>query len=87
MFKILLDGTKPVFGVSNKSILKPVSSATETSQKIGILLEACLDMILFKTRITKELISLRGWAGWSAPLLLANPEDRFFPVKAQILTA
>ena len=30
-------------------------------------------MILSKKRTTKTLISLRGCAGWSAPLLFANP--------------
>ena len=40
------DATKPVFGVSDKGRLKPVSSATETSQKIEILLVESLDMIL-----------------------------------------
>ena len=30
-------------------------------------------MILSKKRITKALIRLRGCAGWSAPLLFANP--------------
>ena len=50
--------TKPVFGVSNKARLKPVSSATETSKKIKISLMTSLDMILFKKRITKALISL-----------------------------
>ena len=30
-------------------------------------------MILSSKRITKALISLRRWAGWSAPLLFANP--------------
>ena len=34
-------------------------------------------MIISKKRITNALISLRGCAGWSAPLLFANPEDRF----------
>ena len=67
---------KPVFGVSDKVRFKPVSSATETSCKIDILLVARLDMILSKKRITKALISLRGCAGWSAPVLFANPEDR-----------
>ena len=41
-------------------------------------------MILFKKRITKALISLRGCAGWSAPLLFANPEDRFSCDEAHI---
>ena len=43
--------------------LKPVSSAV-----------ASLDLILSKKRLTKALISLRGCAGLSAPLLFANPE-------------
>ena len=77
-----LDTTKPVFGVSNKAGLKPVSSATETSQKIEILLEASLDMILSKKQTTKALVSLHGCAGWSAPLLFANPEDRLSRVEA-----
>ena len=35
-------------------------------------------MILFKKRIIKELIRLRGCAGWSAPLLFANPRRQVF---------
>ena len=46
-----LDTTKPVFGVSDKARIKPVSSATETSQKIEISPVASLDMILSKKRI------------------------------------
>ena len=64
-----LEATKPVFGVSDKARLKPVSSATETSKKIEIPPMASLDMILSRKRITKALISLRECAGWSAPLL------------------
>ena len=71
------DTTKPVFGVSDKARFKAVSSATETSLKNEILLVASLDMILYKKRITKAMISLSGCADWSVPLLLANPEDRF----------
>ena len=41
-----LAARKPVVGVSNKARLKPVSSTTETSPKVEILLEASLDMIL-----------------------------------------
>ena len=44
--------TKPVFGVSYKARLKPVSSATETSLKIEILLVASLYIKLSKKRIT-----------------------------------
>ena len=39
-------------------------------------------MILSKKRITKAMISLRGCAGWSAPLLFANPKDRFSYIEA-----
>ena len=35
-------------------------------------------MILSKKRITKALISLRGCAGWSAPVLFANPQRQVF---------
>ena len=41
-------------------------------------------MILSKQGITKALISLRGCAGWSAPLLFSNPIDRFYRVEAQL---
>ena len=44
--------TKPVFGVSDKARFKPVSSATEVSQKIEISLVASLDMILSNRLIT-----------------------------------
>ena len=64
---------KPVFGVSDEVILKPVCSATETSKKIEISLVGSLDIILSKKRIAKALIKLRGYAGWSAHLMFANP--------------
>ena len=35
-------------------------------------------MILVDKRITKALISLRGRAGWSAPVLLANTRRQVF---------
>ena len=35
-------------------------------------------MVLYKTRITKVLIRLRGCAGWSAPVLFANPRIQVF---------
>ena len=76
---------KPVFGVSDKASFKPVSSATVTSQNIEISLVASLDMILSHKRITKVLIRLRGRIGWSAPVLFANPEDRFSRVKAHMM--
>ena len=42
-------------------------------------------MILFKMLITKALISLHGCAGWSVPLLFANPEDRFSRAEAHVI--
>ena len=80
-----LIATKPVSGASDIARHKPVSSTTETSWKIEISFEASLDMMLSKQRITKVLSSLRGCAGWSAPLLFADPEDRFSRVEAQII--
>ena len=54
------------------------------ARKLKFSREASLDMILSKKRKTMALISLRGCAGWSVPLLVANPEDRFSRVEAQI---
>ena len=48
------------------------------------LLVAILDMILYNKQTLKVLIRLSGCAGWSAPLLFANPEDRFSHVEAHI---
>ena len=79
------DETKPVFGVFDKSRIKPVSSAKDTSYKIEILHVASIYMILSKKRIlTKGLISLRECAGWSGHLLFANAEDKFSHVKAHL---
>ena len=80
-----LVATKPVFGVSDQAMLKPDPSITETSKKIEIKLKESSDMILSKKRITKALISLRGCAGWFAPLLFANLKDRFSHVVAHII--
>ena len=55
---IRCDVTKPVFGVSDKGRLNPVSSATETSKKIEISLVVSIDIILSNKRITKVLIRL-----------------------------
>ena len=35
-------------------------------------------MILSKKQITKALIRLQKWAGWSAPVLFANPRRQVF---------
>ena len=63
-----LVATKPVFGVADKARIKPVCSPTETSKRIAISLVASIDVIVFKKRITKALISLRGCTSRSAPL-------------------
>ena len=73
-----LVATKPVLGVSDKVRFKPACPATEDSEKNEILLVASLDMVLYKTRITKALIRLRGCAGWSAPVLFANSRRQVF---------
>ena len=75
---------KPVFRVSDKVKFKPVCSAVETDKKIEISLVESLEMILSNKQITKALIRLHGCAGWSAPLLFANPEDRFSSIAAEI---
>ena len=38
-------------------------------------------MKLSKKRITKVLTRLQGCAGWSAPMLFANPGRQFFPCR------
>ena len=80
-----LVATKPVFGISDKARLKPACSELQTSWKSEILLVASLDVIPTNKRITKALIRLSGCAGWSAPLLFPNPEDRFSHVEAHIV--
>ena len=81
-----LVATKPVFGVADKARLKPVCSTTETSKRIAISLVASIDVIVFKKRITKALTSLRGCAGWSAPLLFETPRRRVFSRRGLILS-
>ena len=49
-----------------------------------MLLVASLDVILYNKRIRKALIRLDGCAGWSAPFLFANPEDRFSRTEAHM---
>ena len=76
---------KPVFGVSDKVRFKPVCLATETSKKIEISPVASLHMKFSKKRITKALIRLRGCAGWSAPVLFANPRRQVFSRRGPIM--
>ena len=50
-------------------------------QRLAIIVKSLVarfDRILFNKQITKALISLRGCAGWSAPLLFANPQRQVF---------
>ena len=80
--------TKPVFVFFfDKVRFKLACSTTETSCKIESSLVASLYMVLSNKRITKVLIRLRRCAGWSAPLLFANTEDRFSHVDAHIMRA
>ena len=73
-----LDATKPVFRVSEKPRLKPVSSATKTSQKVEISLVASLDMILSNKQIIKTLIRLRRY------LLFANRRRLVFLLQGSL---
>ena len=41
-------------------------------------------MVLSKTQITKVLIRLRKCAGWSAPVLFANPQREVFSRRGPI---
>ena len=59
------------------SITKWATTRQNLSPGIEILFVVCLDIILSNKRIRKTLIRLHGCAGWSVPLLFANPEDRF----------
>ena len=76
--------TKPVFRVSDKARLKPVSSATETSKNTGISLLASLDMVLSKTQITKALTCADGQAGLCL-CCSQTPKDRFSRSETHIL--
>ena len=64
-----LDATNTVFVVSDKVILKPSPSATETRNF------ACskFKYDTFQKRIIKALISLRGCASWSVPCCSQTP--------------
>ena len=68
----------PAFVIFDKASFKPVSSATETCHKIEISPVPSLHIIISKKQITKALISLRGCASWSAPVLFANLRRQVF---------
>ena len=79
---------KPLFGICDHEMIKPVCSAKETSSKIEILHEASLAMILSRQRMTQTLIRLRGCcsraikSGWlfnSQKFLMSDvPSEIFF---------
>ena len=77
-YNIGLITTKPVFGVSDKVSFKPVFLATGTNKKIEISPVVSYYMILSTKGITKALIRLRVYAGWSVPLLFTNPRRQVF---------
>ena len=69
---------KPVFGVSFKQVSNRSPQLQRLSRKIEISSVPSLHMQLSKTRITKVLIRLRECAGWSGPVLFANPWRQVF---------
>ena len=78
LWEKLFSGVGGGGGCFDKECFKPVSSAKETSLKIEISPAASLHMILSKKQKKKALIRLRGWAGWSAPVLFTNPRRQGF---------
>ena len=54
---------KPLFGVFEQVRLELASSATETSQRLGILDIETKGIILSRQQTIKALIRLRGCAG------------------------
>ena len=65
-------------GFPTKRVANQSLQLQRLARKFEISLVASLDMILLDTRITKALIRLRGCAGWTAPVLFANPQRQFF---------
>ena len=73
-----LTATKSVFGVPDKVRFKLPAQLQRLARKMIFFSVASLAMVLSKTQIAKALIRLRGCAGWSAPVLLANPRRQVF---------
>ena len=70
--------TQPVFGVFDKADSNQCPYLHRLARRAKIPV-AILDMILYKTRMTKVLTSLRGACeGWYASLLLANHRRQGF---------
>ena len=86
LYYMSLDPTKPVFGVSGKARLKPISSATEASKKIEVLLVARLDMVLSKKTYNKGADRSAGMHRLVCTFVVRkSPEDRFSHVEAHII--
>ena len=75
---------KPVFGVSDKARIKPVSSATETSKNIKISLVASPDIILSNKRITKVLIRLGNAQAGLHLCCSQTPKTGFLATRANL---
>ena len=73
---------KQVFGFPTRSHAKQPAQLQRLAKKLKLV--ASLDMILSIEKITKALIRLCRCAGWSVPMLLANPKDRFSYVMAHV---
>ena len=74
------DTTKHVFGVSDKATQTSLFSVRDYLENLNF----ASSMILSNKGITTAQISLRGWVGWSEPLLFPNPDDRFSRVEANM---
>ena len=62
----------------------PVCSAIETSYTIANLFVGNLDVILFGKWLTKALIRLHRYTGWTVPLLFECSKIRFSLDEAHI---
>ena len=79
-----LAARKPVIGVSYKARLKPVSSATGTSYKVEILLEASLDMILSNEQKQRRWSDCTYAQAGLRFCCSQPPEDKFSCVEAHV---
>ena len=64
-------------GFATRSCSNKPAQLQRLARKLKFDLKQGLGMILSNKRITKVLTRLCGCAGWSAPLLFADSEDRF----------
>ena len=68
-----------LWGFPTKRVSTQSPKLKRLAIKNEVSLVASLGMLLSEKQITKALINPRGCAGWSVPLLFANPKD-IFPV-------